>query len=71
VKIIFQIPRYQNTYRLEACNPFHSEVVDIILINVMQDYLIGLKYQPQVCMQICQRMSEEVRDKICAKFYDR
>jgi len=26
----------------------------------MQDYLIGLKYQLQVCIQICQRMLEEV-----------
>ncbi|XP_018373176.1 PREDICTED: tctex1 domain-containing protein 1-like [Trachymyrmex cornetzi] len=67
----FKTPRYQNTYRLEACKPFKSEIVDTILIDVMQDYLVGLKYQSQVCMRICQRMSEEVRDKICREFYDR
>ncbi|XP_071650117.1 dynein light chain Tctex-type 5-like [Temnothorax longispinosus] len=67
----FKIPRYQNTYRLEAYKPFKCEIVDIILIDVMRDYLVGLKYQPQVCMQICQRMSEEVRDKIFRKYYDR
>ncbi|XP_018403654.1 PREDICTED: tctex1 domain-containing protein 1-like [Cyphomyrmex costatus] len=67
----FKIPKYQNTYRLEAYKPFNSEVVDKILIDVMQDYLIGLKYQSQVCMQICQRMSKEVRDKICRELYDR
>ncbi|EGI64443.1 hypothetical protein G5I_07111 [Acromyrmex echinatior] len=66
-----KIPKYENTYRLEPCKPFKSEIVDMILIDVMQDYLIGLKYQSQVCMQICQKMSEEVREKICREFYDR
>lgn len=68
-KIIFQIPRYQNTYRLEAYKSFNCEVVDKILIDVMQEYLVNVKYQPQVCMQICKRMSEEVRDKIYRKLY--
>ncbi|XP_011875299.1 PREDICTED: tctex1 domain-containing protein 1-like [Vollenhovia emeryi] len=67
----FKVPKYQNTYRLEAYKPFKCEVVDLILIGVMQEYLASLKYHPQICMQICQRMSEEVRDKICRKFYDR
>ncbi|XP_039312791.1 tctex1 domain-containing protein 1-like [Solenopsis invicta] len=66
-----QIRKYQNTYRLDAHKPFKCEVVDTILINVMQDYLTGLKYHPQACMKICRKMSEEVRDKIMKKFYDR
>ncbi|XP_011699171.1 PREDICTED: tctex1 domain-containing protein 1-like isoform X2 [Wasmannia auropunctata] len=70
-KSSLKTPRFQNTYRLEACKPLKSEVIDMILIDVMQDYLTGVKYHPQVCMQLCQRISEEVRDKICKKFYDR
>jgi len=71
MEIIFQIPKYQNTYRLEPYKPFKCEIVDMILIDVMQDYLVGLKYQSQVCMQMCQKMSEEVRYKICREFYNR
>lgn len=69
--IICQIPRYQNTYRLEPYKPFKCETVDLILIDVMRNYLTGLKYHPQTCTQICQKMSAEVRDKIYRKYYDR
>lgn len=71
MEIICQIPRYQNTYRLEPYKPFKYETVDLILIDVMWNYLNGLKYHPQTCMQICQKMSAEVRDRVCRKNYDR
>ncbi|XP_019700674.1 tctex1 domain-containing protein 1-B-like [Harpegnathos saltator] len=67
----FKIPRYQNTYQLEPIKKFNAELVDKILINVMRSYLIGIKYHPQICIQICQKMSAEVRDQIYRKFYDR
>ncbi|KAM0728069.1 Dynein light chain Tctex-type 5 [Formica fusca] len=67
----FKIPRYQNTYRLEPYKTFKYETVDLILMDVMRNYLTGLKYQPQTCMRICQKMSTEVRDRICRKYYDR
>ncbi|XP_072763643.1 dynein light chain Tctex-type 5-like [Anoplolepis gracilipes] len=67
----FKIPKYQNTYRLEPYKFFKCETVDLILIDVMQNYLTGLKYHPEICMRICQKMSAEVRDKIGRKYYDR
>ncbi|XP_019884479.2 tctex1 domain-containing protein 1 [Camponotus floridanus] len=67
----FKIPRYQNTYRLEPYKSFKYETVDLILIDVMRNYLSGLKYHPETCTQICQKMSAEVRDRICRKNYDR
>ncbi|XP_029168989.1 tctex1 domain-containing protein 1-like [Nylanderia fulva] len=67
----FKIPRYQNTYRLQPYKPFKCETVDLILIDVMRNYLTGLKYEPQVCTRICQKMSAEVRDRIYRKYYDR
>ncbi|XP_032674654.1 uncharacterized protein LOC116845723 [Odontomachus brunneus] len=67
----FKIPRYQNTYQLEPIRKFNGELVDKILINVMKNYLIGVKYHPEICMQICQKMSAEVRDQIYRKSYDR
>lgn len=70
-KNVCQIPRYQNTYRLEPYKTFKYETVDLILMDVMRNYLTGLKYQPQTCMRICQKMSTEVRDRICRKYYDR
>ncbi|XP_026827345.1 tctex1 domain-containing protein 1-like, partial [Ooceraea biroi] len=66
-----KIPRYHNTYRLKSYNPFNCEVTDKILMDVMQNYLTNLKYQPEVCMRICQQMSAEVRDIIYKKNYDR
>ncbi|XP_020284338.1 tctex1 domain-containing protein 1-like [Pseudomyrmex gracilis] len=71
IKLKIKIPKYQNTYRLESFNPFQCEVVDKILREVMQNYLSGLKYHPQVCLNTCQKISNEVRDKICRKNYDR
>ncbi|KAL6253978.1 hypothetical protein P5V15_014047 [Pogonomyrmex californicus] len=62
---IFRILRYQNTYRLEAYKPFKCEIVDAILIDVMRDYLTGLSISD---LQICQKMLEEVRNKICRKY---
>ncbi|XP_014476202.1 PREDICTED: uncharacterized protein LOC106745264 [Dinoponera quadriceps] len=66
-----KIPRYQNTYQLEPIRKFNGELVDKILIDVMQNYLVGTKYHSQMCMQICQKMSAEVRDQIYKKFYER
>ncbi|KAK2576219.1 hypothetical protein KPH14_005588 [Odynerus spinipes] len=67
----FKVPRYQNTYRLESFKPFKVDIVDKILKDVMYSFLIGLKYHPIVCLQVCKNMSAEVRDRIFKKSYDR
>ncbi|KAL6424606.1 hypothetical protein ACFW04_009948 [Cataglyphis niger] len=64
-------PRYQNTYRLEPYKAFKCEIVDQILMDVMQHYLTDMKYQPQTCMQMCEKISAETRDRIYRKYYDR
>ncbi|XP_015595240.2 tctex1 domain-containing protein 1-like [Cephus cinctus] len=67
----FKVPRYQNTYRLASYNPFKCEVVDKILEDVMTMTLKGMKYNPAVCMKLCQDMSIEIRNRIFKKDYDR
>ena len=68
---IKKVPRYQNTYRLAPYNPFDPEVVDKILEEIMKATLTGIKYQPDVCLKLCQDMSAEVRSRICKKGFDR
>ncbi|XP_046491020.1 dynein light chain Tctex-type 5-like [Neodiprion pinetum] len=67
----FKIPRYQNSYRLDAHNPWKQEVVDKVLEDVMTTTLTGMKYNPEVCMKLCQDMTAEIRNRIYRKDYDR
>ncbi|XP_046601301.1 dynein light chain Tctex-type protein 2-like [Neodiprion lecontei] len=67
----FKIPRYQNSYRLHAHNPWKQEVVDKVLEDVMTTTLTGMKYNPEVCMKLCQDMTAEIRNRIYRKDYDR
>ncbi|XP_046751137.1 dynein light chain Tctex-type 5-like [Diprion similis] len=71
VKGGFKIPRYQNSYRLYAHNPWKQEVVDKVLEEVMTTTLTGMKYNPEVCMKLCQDMTAEIRNRIYRKDYDR
>ncbi|KAL0115582.1 hypothetical protein PUN28_010830 [Cardiocondyla obscurior] len=66
-----KIPRYQNTYRLEPYKRWNFKIVDKILINRMQEYLANWKYEPLTCVEMCQKISEDVRDKIYKLCYDR
>ncbi|XP_043280306.1 dynein light chain Tctex-type 5-like isoform X2 [Venturia canescens] len=66
----YKVPRYQNSYRLGSYNPFNCEAVENILDDVMKN-LSGIKYNPAVCMKLCQDMSAEVRSRIHKKDYDR
>ncbi|XP_011699175.1 PREDICTED: uncharacterized protein LOC105456664 isoform X5 [Wasmannia auropunctata] len=68
-KSSLKTPRFQNTYRLEACKPLKSEVIDMILIDVMQDYLTGVKYHPQIQNRSYHVDRPEVRAKRANGFW--
>ncbi|XP_012261480.2 dynein light chain Tctex-type 5-like [Athalia rosae] len=67
----FKIPKYQNSYRLNAYNPFKHEAIDKILEEVITTTLTGMKYNPEVCMKLCQDMTAEIRNRVYRKDYDR
>ncbi|KAK0169866.1 hypothetical protein PV328_010501 [Microctonus aethiopoides] len=67
----FKVPRYQNTYQLHSSNPFSHIVVDKIVVNVMTEYLTDIKYNPIVCLKLCQNMAMEIRKQIYKKDFNR
>lgn len=69
---IWQIPKYQNTYRLEPFRAFNVEVVDKIVANQMESKLTNVtSYNPAEAIKLCKEISMDVLRAIDKRDYDR
>ncbi|XP_011053044.1 PREDICTED: tctex1 domain-containing protein 1-like [Acromyrmex echinatior] len=67
-----QIPRYQNTYRLESYKAFHAVAVDKIIRDVMEIKLSTItSYQPDQTSKLCLEIAGDVLKAVYKKDYDR
>ncbi|XP_033336591.2 dynein light chain Tctex-type 5 [Megalopta genalis] len=63
--------KYQNTYRLEAYNPFKVDPVDRIVKTTMINKLEDISYDPATCLKACESVAADIRDKIKKLTFDR
>lgn len=67
-----QIPRYQNTYRLEPFKAFHAAAVDKIVRDVMEIKLSAItSYQSDQTSKLCLEIASDVLKAVGKKDYDR
>ncbi|EGI66366.1 hypothetical protein G5I_05175 [Acromyrmex echinatior] len=67
-----EIPRYQNTYRLESYKAFHAVAVDKIIRDVMEIKLSTItSYQPDQTSKLCLEIAGDVLKAVYKKDYDR
>lgn len=66
------MPKYQNSYRLEAYNRFNPEVADSIIKNVMDKKLSTLtEYDPIEVAKLTTDIINEVMRALIKRDYDR
>ncbi|XP_022201111.2 tctex1 domain-containing protein 1 isoform X1 [Nilaparvata lugens] len=63
--------KYLNSYRLHSKNPFHTEKVEKILQDVMDERLNQLVYEPTVCTKLCVDLAADIRAKVKALQFER
>ncbi|KAK1130115.1 hypothetical protein K0M31_019799 [Melipona bicolor] len=63
--------KYQNTYRLEAYNPFKIDPVDKIINTIMITKLEDISYDAAECLNVCQSVATDIREKIKNLNFDR
>ncbi|KAK9307435.1 hypothetical protein QLX08_002245 [Tetragonisca angustula] len=63
--------KYQNTYRLEAYNPFKIDPVDKIIKTIMITKLEDISYDAAECLNVCQSVATDIREKIKNLNFDR
>ncbi|CAD1478306.1 unnamed protein product, partial [Heterotrigona itama] len=63
--------KYQNTYRLEPYNPFKIDPVDKIIKTIMITKLEDISYDAVECLNVCQSVATDIREKIKNLNFDR
>lgn len=63
--------KYQNTYRLEAYNPFKVDPVDKIVKIIMTSKLEDISYDAVECPKVCESVATDIREKIKKLNFDR
>ncbi|XP_006616794.1 tctex1 domain-containing protein 1-like [Apis dorsata] len=66
-----EAPKYQNTYRLNAYNPFKVDPVDKIVKMIMINKLEDISYDGTECSKICESVATDIREKIKNLNFDR
>ncbi|XP_015438914.1 PREDICTED: tctex1 domain-containing protein 1-like [Dufourea novaeangliae] len=66
-----EAPKYQNSYRLEAYNPFKVDAVDKIVKMTMINKLEDISYDAAVCPEVCKSVAGYIREKIKRLNFDR
>ncbi|XP_071870813.1 dynein light chain Tctex-type 5 [Bombus fervidus] len=66
-----EAPKYQNTYRLNAYNPFKIDPVDKIVKTIMITKLEDISYNAVECLKLCELVATEIREKIKILNFDR
>ncbi|XP_017882166.1 dynein light chain Tctex-type-like [Ceratina calcarata] len=66
-----EMPKYQNTYRLMAHNPFKIDPVDKIVKTAMINKLEDISYDAAECPKVCESVATDIREKIRKLNFDR
>ncbi|KZC12563.1 PREDICTED: tctex1 domain-containing protein 1-like [Dufourea novaeangliae] len=67
-----KIPKYQNTYRLEAFRSFNVEAVDELVIETMENRLSSVTaYHPSQSGKLCMDIGADLQKAVSKKDYDR
>ncbi|XP_076391151.1 dynein light chain Tctex-type 5 [Megachile rotundata] len=66
-----EVSRYQNTYRLEAHNPFKVDPVDKIVQMLMTTKLEDVSYDAVECPKVCESIATDIKEKIKKLNFDR
>ncbi|XP_034180490.1 dynein light chain Tctex-type protein 2 [Osmia lignaria lignaria] len=66
-----EAPKYQNTYRLEAYNPFKVDPVDKIVQMLMIAKLEDISYDAVEGPKICESVATDIRERIKKLNFDR
>lgn len=64
--------RFQNTYRLEAKNPFNRDQVEIILKEVIDNRFSKFeRFDSKMSVAFCRTVTDEIIEIVKEKDYDR
>ncbi|XP_070501186.1 dynein light chain Tctex-type 5-like [Chironomus tepperi] len=66
-----RVLRFQNSYRLEARNPFNRDEVERILGNVMENHFSSIEKFDGTSVAMCRNVSDDAMALIKAKNFDR
>ncbi|XP_018334380.1 tctex1 domain-containing protein 2-like, partial [Agrilus planipennis] len=66
-----KIPRYMNTYKLWSDNPFNAEVVHKILVEIVDETIVKLIYEPDKVPKLAKWASGAIRTKVKELNFDR
>ena len=56
--------KLQNTYRIKPQNKFNSNSVEKIMKGVLESYLDGEVYEPKMCANLAQNLSEVIKSRV-------
>ncbi|KAG5672730.1 hypothetical protein PVAND_002831 [Polypedilum vanderplanki] len=71
MNVLNQRIRFQNSYRLEAKNPFNRSEVEKILAKVMEKHFAEIEKFDSVSVAMCRNVSDDAMNLIKAKNFDR
>lgn len=66
-----RVLRYQNSYRLEAHNPFNRDEVERILAKVIEIHFSNIEKFEATSIGTCRACSDDAMNLIKTKNYDR
>ncbi|XP_057324235.1 uncharacterized protein LOC130666924 isoform X2 [Microplitis mediator] len=71
-KLVFeQSPKYQNSFRLDAHQPFRVDPVDQIVKTVMGYRFEDITYDVNAAPAVCSQVAAEIRKKLMKLQFDR
>ncbi|KAK3090724.1 hypothetical protein FSP39_014101 [Pinctada imbricata] len=56
--------KMQNTYRMEPKDKFNPNRVEKIMKSVLESYLDGESYEPKMCANLAQNLSEVIKSRV-------
>ncbi|XP_058461543.1 dynein light chain Tctex-type protein 2B [Malaya genurostris] len=68
---MYNIPRFQNNYRMESRHPFNRESVETLINCYLSIFLNDLTYNPKRAKRLAEHLSVELKDLIKCCNYDR
>ncbi|XP_028049264.2 tctex1 domain-containing protein 3 [Monomorium pharaonis] len=66
-----EVPKYQNTYRMEPQNSFKIDLVDKIVRSVMNNRLDEIMYDDAEAVKLCGDIAAEIRRRVKKLNFDR
>ncbi|CAD6235468.1 GSCOCG00007914001-RA-CDS [Cotesia congregata] len=70
-KLAVESPKYQNSFRLDAHQPFRIDPVDLIVRTVMEYRFEDITYDMNTTPPLCSQVAAEIRKKIMNLHFDR